>query len=85
MKCEGRAEMNAKQLPNGLDHRLKTRTVVIGGVNSLQANLNRPTSRRQRQQEETGAVVIRRGLLVRLQDQARAAFQTRDAGLRLLC
>ena len=34
--------MKAKQLPNGLDHWLKTRTVVIGGVTSLQANLNRP-------------------------------------------
>ena len=77
--------MKAKQVPNGLDHWLKTRTVVIGGVNSLQAYLNRPAPRRQRQQEETGAVVIRRGLFVPLQDQARAAFQIRDARHGLLC
>ena len=77
--------MKAKQLPNGLDHWLKTRTVLIGGVDSLQANLNRPAPRRTRKQEETGAVVIRRGLLAPLQDQARAAFQIRDARPGLLC
>jgi hypothetical protein len=52
--------MKAKQLPNGLDHWLKTRTVVIGGVTSLQANLNRPAPRSQRKQKEIGAVVIRK-------------------------
>jgi hypothetical protein len=53
-------KMKAKQLPDGLDHWLKTRTAVIGGVNWLQANLNRPASRGQRQQEETGMVIIRK-------------------------
>ena len=62
--------MKAKQLPNGLDHWLRTRTVVIGGINS---------PRLPRQQEEPGAVAIRRGLFG-LQDQAGAAFQIRDAG-----
>ena len=76
--------MKAKQLPNGLDHWLKTRTVVIGGT-SLQHNLNRPAARSQRQQEETGAEVIRKTLYGPVQGQARAAFQIRDAGAGLLC
>jgi hypothetical protein len=53
-------KMKAKQLPDGLDHWLKTRTAVIGGVNWLQANLNRPACSGQRQQEETGMVIIRK-------------------------
>ena len=77
--------MKAKQLPNGLDHWLKTLTVVIGGVTSLQANLNRPAPRSQRQQKETGAMIIRKQCPYPLQDQACAAFQIRGAGLGLLC
>ena len=61
MNCEGESDMETKQLPNGLDHWLKTRTVVIGGT-SLQTNLNRPAARSQRQQGETGAQVIRKTL-----------------------
>ena len=34
--------MKAKQLPGGLEEWLKTQTIVIGGVNSLAANANRP-------------------------------------------
>jgi hypothetical protein len=37
--------MKAKQLPGGLDEWLKTRTVVIGGVNSLGVNANRAARR----------------------------------------
>jgi hypothetical protein len=61
--------MKAKQLPNALDHWLKAQTVVIGGGNSLQINFKRHPSRRQRQQEETGARLIRRGVFVPLRDQ----------------
>jgi hypothetical protein len=34
--------MKAKQLPGGLEEWLKTRTIVIGGVNSLAGNSHRP-------------------------------------------
>ena len=61
--------MKAKQLPNGLDHWLRTRTVVIGGINS---------PRLPRQQEEPGAVAIRRGLFgLRIKLVPRFKFETR--------
>jgi hypothetical protein len=37
--------MKAKQLPGSLDEWLKTPTVVIGGVNWLEANLHVPAQR----------------------------------------
>jgi hypothetical protein len=74
--------MKAKQLPNGLDHWLKTRTVVIGGGNSLQTHANGPAPRRQQQQEETGATVPRRGLFVPpiAKLVSHFKFETRSAG-----
>ena len=37
--------MKAKQLPDGLDEWLKTRTIVIGALNWLKANENRRARR----------------------------------------
>ena len=51
--------MKAKQLPSGLDEWLKTRTVVIGGVNWPRP-MKTGVPKSQRQREDTGAVVNRK-------------------------